>query len=839
MTSVPPFVEQPESALSESWATLSANDGASEDGTCSEKTDTASLIGRSTADDVVSLEGQDDDESERDHTDVDLESDFSGPSPSNIPPYQAYDDTLAPRDDDSDMHDSFPSPSNSIVFNEPESWSDTETITFKRAIRRFDETKNPEVLNLLPFDVKDGGHLTVSVQQSMSRQTLNVDRPFRVLYIGDEIFRPQILDKIGDVLVTSSSDSFNSDSSTTFHVVPTSFGIDSTPNYAELLPIHVQLVLEECTAANARKQSDGPDKISLVLKGSNLCTSTWNGSGYDVQSKKYWAPPDIAIFMIGDHDTLAQRKTRRLAHSFMKRHGIPCMVVSQSPLWTRFDVVVPLDYNSLHICLESRDTASGESKILGRFPIDLHTFENIAPGQLNRNLASLVKSSTYRSSTLGQQSITSPSRLLRKCVRDLQLDIDRYIKVLSDMWPYDNGDKVVSMFKIAGIFVITACVGLLGHEAIKFLLLLLSQLLMKLFGTAGQTQGGTFVIEPNTVVSTFTSTMTETYSSVMTHTYTATVTASFPTTTADSSSGCDQKNIYSPDGYEISPCRPEVKNPGENEKYQVHAFGDSNIILIWPPTRILTSPNPPTTVYFLTRNGVYVHSTISHIVPGVFMVVLAQQDAYGTIRVTIETQPATMEKYVIDVDFSSPWLKLEAWKRAARSLSSQLRKELSTAQLGIFEAYNRVTSNGGSCPKSEEPVSNRATSNGDSCPRCEEPGSIQWVWKWAEGLRNQSIKVSDSFQFNAKERVTKSSQHLRRRMQSIHREAGQLKSLAWTAVNYRANFVRQSVQRDYGQIKDMYKTIRKCSSLAWAQRNAYKLTKSDSRARKSKNSARS
>ena len=59
MTSAAPSERPSSRVLSESWATLSASDAHSEDGTRSEQTDLASLIDQTSVDEVASLDDQD------------------------------------------------------------------------------------------------------------------------------------------------------------------------------------------------------------------------------------------------------------------------------------------------------------------------------------------------------------------------------------------------------------------------------------------------------------------------------------------------------------------------------------------------------------------------------------------------------------------------------------------------------------------------------------------------------------------------------------------------------------------------------------------------------------
>ncbi|EEP80211.1 predicted protein [Uncinocarpus reesii 1704] len=380
MTSV--ASDRPASSLSESWATLSNSDAHSEDDWRSEHTDNISLVGHSVADDVASLDDQDLDS----EVDTDDTESHASESRGFLPPI--YRETANDTENGHIMQASFMSTSESILFDEPDDWPSTEPVELKHTLQVLDEAEASRIG--FPRCIPDH-NLSVTVRQSISKQAIDVDRPFRVLYIGDPGFKHSVLEKIGDTLVASPKNSLyaSSTNSSRFHVVPASFGPDSTPNYAELLPIHVQLVVEECVSATTSLGPENPDGISLSLKGRETVTSTRAGSGFQLMSASSWVAPDITIFVMGDNDDFATLVTRNCALAFTRRHNIPSMIISQSPLWRRPNDSVPLDTRTLHLCLEITDPTTGDSQVLGRYPIDLETFENIAPSQLNRNLASL------------------------------------------------------------------------------------------------------------------------------------------------------------------------------------------------------------------------------------------------------------------------------------------------------------------------------------------------------------------------------------------------------------------------------------------------------------------
>lgn len=721
MTSVSSW-EQGDGSLSDSWATLSSTDARSED-----DASTASLIVRSRADDVVSLEGHEDgSESEAESHSSEAMS-FTFPIPSSK--YQ----------DDGTPSASFMSTaSDSIVFDEPEDWPGTETVVLKRTINVYDEQVNPEALDHLPFEVKDG-HVVVSVQQTIARHTLNVNRPFRVLYIGDSKLRSNVLDKIGDVLVTSPCNSFYNGDPSRFHVVPTSYGPDATPNFAELLPIHVQLVVDECISATATaaKEDHHPDTIKLSFKDRDDCTSRWTGIDFELSTS---ALPDVAIFVLGDNDTDHVRTTRHLAHTFMTRYAVPSMVISESPLWTKGDPMAPFNFHGLHVCLESRDPTTGDLKILGRFPVDLKTFENIAPGQLNRNLASLITASRSAFSVPELDSKPKPKHAMKAA------DIEKYAVT-------QPGDEDLSDLKrhpvrrfqdptplLISILMPLICVMALwyGYTGIKLMFMFMFQYSTKFFGMVPAWQGN------------------ETSSSLGTQFGPGTTAIRpvevFPASMPTKDLSCAVESLLDINEYILELSRPAdtEKAIEDLQKFQVHVVGDCHAIIRLPPN-MPTGRRSPKFDVKITRSGIELPFEASKLFDGVYTVRLAREDAYGPITVEITTKSKSISDQVIDIDFGTPWLKVSSWKRSARHLSSQLQKELNVAQTELSEVYNRVSLDLGDAFRHEV----------DSGTR---------LIKAAGGMMSRSKRVSDQLKQEAEDCFANSLSQIRKLLLNVRRD---------------------------------------------------------------------
>ncbi|PGH19442.1 hypothetical protein AJ80_03943 [Polytolypa hystricis UAMH7299] len=774
--------DRPPSSLSESWATLSNSDIHSEDDCRSDHTDVASLVDQSVPDDVTSLGEPEDD------SDVDTDVQSVGPG-SQAPPLNG----------DHDLNsDSYLTASNlgseSIEFQEPDNWPDAELVELKHTIKVLDDSQPPEILQAIPHDIRDGP-LTVNVQQTMAKNGLNLEKPFRVLYVGHHSAKQAILDKIGDVLVAGSDHTFglSSGDPSRFHVVPASFGMGLNPECAELLPIHVQLVVDECVAATTKPIDDDPGAIALSFNNRDVCMSTLNtsclGSRYELLSRSRWSLPDIAIIYISENDTLAARRTRKLAHTVMKRHGIPVMVISENPLWTKLDAMTPLDYQSLHICLESRDPTTGEAKVLGRYPIDMKTFESIAAGQLNRNLASLSRPSSNIAS-----SLTSRDKRMSKAAAAVS-DIDNFlISPIAQRFVgtfFANPEHARTF--IASVFSIILLS--FGYALIKFLMLVF-------LPAFGQIKG----INPLSTSQQFYSGSETSFFAPRTVATTAKVESSLmPTPMSDIIlSTCTDKQSLSVDSYLLGLSRPVVEKVNNSDRFQVESLGDCHII-IKVPASMISRRRPLKFNVKVTRSDEDLPHDLSKLFDGVYTVRLPREHAHGTLRVTITTKSKPSLEQVSEVDFGTPWLKIANWKKAAQSIQALLWKDLNAAQVGITEVYNRVSADA-------------QTINGALLKEAEvaHRESFQRALSSTNSIVAKSRQLSEKFKRGA-EKLTVSSKQLRNQARN---ELAELTNRALSAVHQHGAKLRQSAKVNFCPLTGKLEEIRKSQSLAMAQKRA-------------------
>ncbi|KAK2766995.1 hypothetical protein FQN54_006312 [Arachnomyces sp. PD_36] len=793
MTSAPHTTERPPSSLSDSWATLSISDTQSEDDARSEQTDAASLIEQSSPDDVTSLDERGGDSETEDN---DVRSEYS--ESQDLPPlFHGEDEGI----EDSSMtaKPGYLSSSESIEFEEPERWPEAERVELKHTIHVFDDAEIAALRSAYPpcdDDVKNTDRLVATVQQTMTKRGLDVNQPFRVLYVGDPAFRHIILDKIGDVLVSSPSDELDSSSSDSsrFHVVPTSFGSGLTPNYAELLPIHVQLVVDDCISATSTTEDiQSPNYLNLFFKNRPSCSSTWTGSGYQVTSSTDWTLPDMAIFFISDRDDSTAQRTRHLAQTFTKRHAIPSMIISEQPLWHRAHTTVPVDFQSLHICLESRDAASGESRVLKRYPIDLKTFESIMPGQLNRNLASL--SGLYAKE--GQDA-----ELLRDVIRPShnRTHNRKRKREIDDFSPLGR----------FGIYVL-ACVSIMATGyTFCHVMLFIAQFLARSAGVSFSTP-----THPNSLMN-----PSSTHIAPSASVNSVGVSMELPTVSDGVQPGCPLNAEQGIHDY-LKGLANSIPEPTEEiDEFQVYAVGDCHLI-VRPPQRFSSMRKAPKFDIKILRGDEEILYTLSKLFDGVYTVKLGREDAHGSMNVSISTKSKPRLNQTSEVDFGTPWLKMYNWKKAAKGVSAHLMKDLSIAQTGLSEVYSRLFTD-------MQVWVGDAVKKADLLRRETEllrKDSVQRTLASTTGaVMTTSKRYSGIIKKEGEKQLATVSAMLSGPAQRINRETLGFTNEMWATLQYRAKKISEGVRdTDLSALRDKFHEASRSRTLALAQSRARQL----------------
>jgi hypothetical protein len=791
MTSTFP-IDPPQRSLSESWATLSASDVHSEDEAPSEQTDVGSLIDTSGPDDVASLDerySSNDDmdgnyDEGLDNEDYDSRSDVS-----EVRHLRPMFPQLGCSIDDSNLTTQtvFRQSTESIEFVEPDNWPEVERVQLKHTIRLIDGPEMAELTDNFPSYLEDST-LMATVQQTMTKKSIDTDKPFRVLYIGSSEFRGIILDKLGDVLVSSTSSGFESSSteSSRYHVVPTSFGAGAVPNFAELLPIHFQLIVDECLGATSESHVDRPRTINLKFKNRPACTSLWTGTEYGISSSADWALPDVAILFMSTLDTTTAMDTQRLARMFMERHGVPTMVISEKPLWKMSREPIPVNHHSLHMCLESRHSPTGKTAVLKRYPIDLSTFESISPGQLNKNLASLTR-------IYPRENFKSTTEALKVSQKKPLLSLKGYTKKILPFHYLRNDTELAFVLRLIVIAVLSVASLSLGHLALKGTTVFLSSFVAR---SVVSNQISPVSSAPTTLVIP-TADLKQTSLSVL------------PSTSSDvlAAQGLSQ----------LGSLIPNLEMSKPTEIFEIQVVGDCHLV-IKPPSRHTAARRQPKFSVQVSRRGQPLQYELSKLFEGVYSLKLDREESYGLVNVTIITvsKPPTVQ--VVPVDLGIPWLKIANWKRAAHAISTHLSRDLGTAQTGLSEAYGRITTDlqiiMGDVVRRAHLLRQEASLLGRN--------PLQLSIDTGEALFSTSKQISEIFKRSAVQPFISAASVLQYQTKSVNDEARHFVSGTWNKINAGAQRLSP------GAMMEHVRNARKSKTLDIAHKRVRRLMRGNS-----------
>lgn len=300
-----------------------------------------------------------------------------------------------------------PASTGSIEFSEPEDVDvHIDKISVKHTIREFTEDDAPMLhRNLNLTDVPP--RLCATIRQTMSQRCLSTNEAFRVLYLGHEGPKGEIILKISRAITCSSSVDYNENkilrknTEGVYNIVPVTFG-DVKDRDVELMEASAfQIKVDTCVGAEKIPIEGGffRDDIvySLTVDGGNggkKYKSVPAGGPEGAQIQPAWNLPHLAVIFCSESDNLEMASTQQVTWEFCKRHAIPCLYISEFSALQSPSAGLRRNYtneHAVHLSIESRETKSRESSWSEqRFPIDLASFLNIDNRQMNQNLAYLT-----------------------------------------------------------------------------------------------------------------------------------------------------------------------------------------------------------------------------------------------------------------------------------------------------------------------------------------------------------------------------------------------------------------------------------------------------------------
>lgn len=536
-------------------------------------------------------------------------------------------------------------------------------------LKVFDQNEASEVTMRHVRTTAPSRNLTAVVKQTMIKQWLIPQNPYKLLFVGDSAAREEIVWKVGSALDASSIDA---------EYTPNQYAVVRIPSFenataggVELIDsTGISLIIEECKSATSTKIEGGNDTLSMTIsnQGSSdrkLIESVWSGAEHRITDN--WSLPDLAVFYLSESDDISVKQTRYFARKFMGRHRVPCIVISQAPLWDRPAEIIALDYTTPHICLKTHDSSTS---IVKRLPVNLETFMNIDASQMNRNLAYLAKKhgssrqqaprlsisnhETSRNSTVSEKKNYAPTQL-------------SYIK---------RSSLSKHLIQVKRIFlpILFLVLGILLYQ------ILLSIAIKAPYVPAHQEKKINMIANIQRVCPKFGTTVPI---SVQSDPALTTNPVSSLNNKASESRG--KSHLASNSALTSFLNGRQAFAPNKSENFEAGIIGDCHIVLR-SPGWFIRSRKTHKLAFNVTRSGSVLHHQVSMPFDGVYALEIPREDAYGTVNVSLWTTSKPIVNESFEVEFGTSWLKGSTWKKV---ISSSIDKNRDKILASVMVPYHR------------------------------------------------------------------------------------------------------------------------------------------------------
>lgn len=543
---------------------------------------------------------------------------------------------------------------NSIEFSEPEDIDvHIDKISVKHTIKDFSQDEAADFFQLAGLG-QAPQRVSATIRQTMSQRCLSTHEPFRVLYVGNDKYKAEIVLKLSRAITCSSSVDYNENKALrrnnegVYNIVPVPLGTpkDRDPELMEASGFQIKVD----TCLDADKKSIG----SRYFRGDTIYTLTVDGgSGCEKFSSvpapgpegarvlPAWNLAHVAVFCVSEDDNDDMHDLQHTASEFCDRHAIPTLFISDQPVYAASTVAACWEnYNNEHaVCLslESRDWKTERS-----FPIDLNSFINIDNRQMNQNLAYL---------TGLQEPLSVPDKHMKDDISTAH-GSRRYLPgTKCEEWMYDRmlpwltgvpkGTHGVSIETRQRIDrYIRKFLGVIGFLLLVLLGTGLSRsLLMHLFGLPGQ----------ETDASSAAQTLTTSASvATVTINYTSTKTVIIPSVESSSFGGLlsDIAHTVSADWPKNTVCSAEL-------------YSGSEVLIKLPSGSKETWLAKGAIDVDVFRGDTLIPSRLSSSTEGI-IIQIPDEEAYGVLNVTVLTTRKPKINETFAVDFGTPLLA-EVW----------------------------------------------------------------------------------------------------------------------------------------------------------------------------------
>ena len=616
-----------ESSLGESWASLSTQNNTSEDDLQSVNTDAGSLVDLRGTDDVLSLYDADASSEEGSPESVDGEHLITGIAPSTTTPTASVNVDGQPAT----------SPHlDSIEFKEPEQWPDAEHVDLRHTLTMFDEKETSELGYLLSGEAMPQ-NLVGTLRMTMSRSPLALDQPFKMLFNGEDLeCRAQILRKVADALVSGAD--FTSDyrrmDFSRYHVVPLEFGPGSSSSQAEMIPIQTQIIVDDCIDGTSADKGQGREQVVLSMKKGEQIYFRPDGIWQNVQECRSWSPPQLAVVLLGRNDSPEARRVAQLMHGCMTKHHIPTLVISEESTWDKLGTTLPIHHQTLHRCVETSVPSSGSHRLLKRLPIDLESFLNLDPGQLNKHIAGWSTICAALDAKNGKPRVSFLPSRTRVRHSPETLDVEKNLS-----------KSIMAQQPSNSLFA-----QMLAHKDSAVLVLLWVLIIWIGFSLSHVVQWRAESNEPRPTTPTLAmlSPKTSLSSSVL------------PVGSVSKAQDPPLPSVRGQTDLAQLRSNPIILSLNTSDNFLVEVVGDCHIV-VKTPRGVLRKRKEPDIRIRISRGREEVASNTSQLFDGVYAVKIAREDAHGKLNATISTGRASL-KQSFELDFGERLAVDSIWK---------------------------------------------------------------------------------------------------------------------------------------------------------------------------------
>ncbi|MCJ1480207.1 hypothetical protein MMC06_000361 [Schaereria dolodes] len=579
----------------------------------------------------------------------------------------------------------------SIIFQEPEiaqadsiGWVDVS-----HTLKMFERDQVAQISQYIRTEAPPS-KVVATIRQTMSTKGLEQQgkEPYKVLYVGDIKAEQPVIQKISEALESSFHTVFSDTDtgSSEYSIIPISaFGEEKSPEVVLVDNRGPKISVQKCTSASFSKEDGGKTNISLMLNYRDAIHSIWNGKSYilSVGCKL----PDIAVVYASEHEDMNAKSTRMYAKTFMARHGVPVIVVSERPAWVKPYEVNTLDYRTPHLCLESRDPSSVAPRVLSRLPIDLTTFLEIDVHQMGRNLACLasIRAVSQAQRSRSTHGTLNSSKEVYESSSNFQVMQGKLSNVIKDALSYFRtgaAPEAMLAFVIGSMLLISV--------------LLFAGIVIP-FGTLPVRVNSTAISRvpigmPSTAPTSISNAVQNLHNGLKHKHNTKTSHHNHPSPPAGKATSKDTSISITHSSSDLAAFLLDSNTftPNRSDKFNVQVVGDCHIVLR-PPHWYAQLKKPPPLLFKVSRQNKTLSHHFSTLFEGVHALRLPREDAHGPMSISVWTTSKPKINETFHIDFGTAWLNLAGWKKAALAVTKQIRNELDSAQTGLELFYGQTT----------------------------------------------------------------------------------------------------------------------------------------------------